>query len=140
MDGRIAEFAEVLRQNGVRVSTSEVVDAVRAATEVGVQDKALFRAVLRTTLIKREQYVDVFRRAFDAFFTGAAQTLDELEPSLVQRLAERGLLPEESLEVLREALREPPPGMSPLARAVLDRKSTRLNSSHSGESRMPSSA
>ena len=27
-----------------------------------------------------------------------------------------------------------------ISRAVLDRKSTRLNSSHSGESRMPSSA
>ena len=32
------------------------------------------------------------------------------------------------------------PGLSNARRITLDRKSTRLNSSHSGESRMPSSA
>ena len=54
MDARIVEFAEVLRQNGVRVSTSEVSDAARAAAEVGLQDKGIFRSVLRTTMVKRE--------------------------------------------------------------------------------------
>ena len=79
MDARIVEFAEVLRQNGVRVSTSEVTDAARAVAEVGVADKDLFRAVLRTTLVKREQDVDVFRRAFDFFFSGAARTFEALD-------------------------------------------------------------
>jgi len=39
VDARIIEFAEVLRQNGVRVSTSEVQDALLATTEVGLKDR-----------------------------------------------------------------------------------------------------
>ncbi|MET0402465.1 MAG: VWA domain-containing protein [Cystobacter sp.] len=116
MDARIVEFAEVLRQNGVRVSTSEVMDATRAAAEVGLQERAVFRAALRTTLIKREPDVPIFRRAFDAFFSGAPETF---EPSLAQQLKERGTLEGETVEVLLGELRDQLPGMSPLAQAVL---------------------
>jgi uncharacterized protein with von Willebrand factor type A (vWA) domain len=119
MDARIVEFAEVLRQNGVRVSTSEVVDANRAASEVGLEDKAVFRAVLRTTLIKREQDVDVFRRAFDSFFLGTGRTFEALEPSLVQRLQEQGLLEDDALRRLLDELHRRLPGMSPLTQAAL---------------------
>ena len=42
MDARIAEFAEVLRQNGVRVSTAEVVDAAQAVAITGVADRETF--------------------------------------------------------------------------------------------------
>ena len=53
MEARIVEFAEVLRQNGVRVATSELLDASRAATLVDLSDREAFRAVLRTTMVKR---------------------------------------------------------------------------------------
>jgi len=39
MEARIVEFAEVLRQNGVRVATSELLDASRAATLVDLSDR-----------------------------------------------------------------------------------------------------
>ncbi|OJH41828.1 VWA domain-containing protein [Cystobacter ferrugineus] len=120
MDARIVEFAEVLRQNGVRVSTSEVGDATRAVAEVGLQDKALFRAVLRTTLIKREQDGDVFQRAFDAFFSGTARPFEALEPSLAGQLQGQGLLEGESLRTVLDELHRRLPGMSPLAQAALE--------------------
>ena len=89
MDARIVEFAQVLRQNGVRVSTSEVQDALRATSEVGLKERPVFRAVLRTTLIKRELDVDIFNRAFDFYFSGAAKTFEALDKSLAQQIVEQ---------------------------------------------------
>ena len=119
MDARIVEFAEVLRQNGVRVSTSEVVDATRATAEVGLVDKGLFRAVLRTTLIKREQDVEVFGRAFDFFFSGAAKTFEALDKSLAQQIQEQGLIEGDNLTMMLHQMNDLFPGMSPLAQAAL---------------------
>src|SRR6218665_3669120 len=100
MDARIVEFAEVLRQNGVRVSTSEVTDAARATAEVGLGDKTVFRAVLRTTLIKREQDVELFQRAFDFFFSGAAKTFEGIDKSLAQSIQDQGLVEGDNLTML----------------------------------------
>jgi len=81
MDARVVEFAEVLRQNGVRVSTAEVQDAAQAACQVGLASRELFRSALRTTLIKRESDLDAFGRAFDFFFSGAAKAYEALDVS-----------------------------------------------------------
>ena len=70
MEARVVEFAEVLRQNGVRVSTSEVMDGARAAALVDLSERENLRSVLRTTLVKRSADVDVFDRAFRLFFSG----------------------------------------------------------------------
>src|SRR3954465_6744239 len=100
MEARIVEFAEVLRQNGVRVSTAEVNDAVLAVGEVGLADKGVFRSALAATMIKRELDLDVFRRAFEIYFTGAARTLDALDRSLLQQLEEQGLLEGDELQMV----------------------------------------
>jgi len=119
MDARIVEFAEVLRQNGVRVSTSEVTDAARATAEVGLGDKAVFRAVLRTTLIKREQDVGLFQRAFDFFFSGAAKTFEGIDKSLAQSIQEQGLIEGDNLTMLLFQMNQLFPEMTPLAQAAL---------------------
>ncbi|MBM7116349.1 VWA domain-containing protein [[Archangium] primigenium] len=119
MDARIVEFAEVLRQNGVRVSTSEVVDAARATAEVGLQDRTVFRAVLRTTLIKREQDVELFQRAFDFFFSGAAKTFEGIDKSLAQSIQDQGLIEGDNLTMLLYQMNLLFPEMSPLAQAAL---------------------
>jgi uncharacterized protein len=119
MDARIVEFAEVLRQNGVRVSTSEVTDAARATAEVGLVDKGLFRAVLRTTLVKREQDVETFQRAFDFFFSGAAKTFENIDRSLAQSIQEQGLIEGDNLTMLLFQMNQLFPEMSPLAQAAL---------------------
>ncbi|GMU05646.1 VWA domain-containing protein [Corallococcus caeni] len=126
MDARIVEFAEVLRQNGVRVSTSEVQDALRATAEVGVQDRALFRSVLRTTLVKRELDVETFRRAFDFFFSGAARTFEAIDKSLAKQLEEEGYLEGDLLKMVIYQMNLLAPEMSPLAQAILAGDRARL--------------
>lgn len=126
MEARIVEFAEVLRQNGVRVSTSEVQDAARATAEVGLVDRGLFRAALRTTLVKRELDVDTFDRCFDYFFSGAAATFAALDRSLVAQLEEQGLLSGDELKMLVVQMNALGPGLSPLAQAVLQGDRARL--------------
>jgi uncharacterized protein len=119
MDARIVDFAEVLRQNGVRVSTSEVSDATRAAAEVGLKDKEIFRSVLRTTLVKRAQDVEVFNRAFDFYFSGAAKTFEAIDKSLFEHMKERGLLEGDDLTMLLYQMNQLFNGLSPLAQAAL---------------------
>ncbi|CAM4377883.1 VWA domain-containing protein [Corallococcus sp. ZKHCc1 1396] len=126
MDARIVEFAEVLRQNGVRVSTSEVQDALRATAEVGLQDRSLFRAVLRTTLVKRELDVETFRRAFDFYFSGAARTFEAIDKSLAKQLEEEGYLEGDLLKMVIYQMNLLAPEMSPLAQAILAGDRARL--------------
>ncbi|RKH42494.1 VWA domain-containing protein [Corallococcus llansteffanensis] len=126
MDARIVEFAEVLRQNGVRVSTSEVQDALRATAEVGLEDRNLFRAVLRTTLVKRELDVDTFRRAFDFYFSGAARTFEALDQSLAKQLEDEGYLEGDLLKMVVYQMNLLAPEMSPLAQAILAGDRARL--------------
>lgn len=119
MDARIVEFAEVLRQNGIRVSTAEVVDAERATTEVGLEDPAFFRAALQSTLVKREIDVDAFNRAFAFFFSGAARTFESLDRALLKQLEEQGLLEGDELKMVIATLGWLFPQLSPLAQAAL---------------------
>src|SRR5437868_7916990 len=126
MDARIVEFAEVLRQNGVRVSTSEVQDALRASSEVGLKERGLFRAVLRTTLVKRELDVEVFNRAFDFYFSGAAKTFEALDKSLAKQIEEDGYLQGDELKMVLYQMNLLFPEMSPLAKAIVEGDRARL--------------
>src|SRR3954466_11614845 len=100
VDARIVEFAEVLRQNGLRVSTAEVSDAVRAASEVGLSEREAFKSALQATLLKRALDRETFDRAFDFYFSGAARTFDALDRSLADRIREEGLLEGDELTML----------------------------------------
>ncbi len=126
VDARVVEFAEVLRQNGVRVSTAEVQDAARAASDVGLESRELFRSALRTTLIKRESDLEAFGRAFDAFFSGAAKAFEALDASLVQELQVQGLLEGEELAKVAATLSRLFSQLSPLAQAALAGDRSRL--------------
>lgn len=119
MDARIVEFAEVLRQNGIRVSTAEVQDAALAVQSVGVEDKATFRAALRATLVKREADHEPFGRVFEFFFSGAARMFEAIDASLAQRIREAGLLEGDALKQVLQSLSDAMGQMSPLAQAAL---------------------
>jgi uncharacterized protein len=126
VDARIVEFAEVLRQNGVRVSTSEVQDATMAASSVGLEDRSAFRAALRATMVKRSLDEEVFGRAFDFFFSGAARTFEALDASLARRIEEEGLLEGDDLKALLAALSDLSRGFDPLTQAALSGDRARL--------------
>ena len=126
MDARLVEFAEVLRQNGVRLSPTEVVDAGSALSWVGLEDKQQVRALLQTTLCKRERDLPIFHRLFDFFFSGAAQTFEGLEKSLARALDEQGLLQGDELLMVLATLQKLLQEMSPMAQAALQGDRARL--------------
>lgn len=128
MESRIVEFAEILRQNGVRVGTSEVSDAVTAASLIGVADREGFRGALEATLIKRDADLEPFLRAFDYFFSGAARTFEALEASLFQRIQEQGLLEGDELKMVLATLEQLLPQMAPLTQAALTQDQPKLAS------------
>ncbi|WP_243338545.1 VWA domain-containing protein [Anaeromyxobacter soli] len=119
MYARVAEFAGLLRTNGVRVSPAEVADAVEAAALVGASERGSFRAALRATLVKRSRDVPVFDGLFDLYFSALGGALGGLERGVVGELDAQGLLEGDDLELVARTMEELLRGMSPLARAAL---------------------
>src|SRR3989337_2595796 len=58
-------FARALKQLGVKVSLSQVIDAARSADLVDIADKQDFRALLRSNLILQKEDFPVFDMVFD---------------------------------------------------------------------------
>jgi uncharacterized protein with von Willebrand factor type A (vWA) domain len=104
MDRRILEFIGDLRRAEIRVSPSEAVDALGAAAEVGLADRATFKTALAATLIKEARDLPTFDRLFDLYFLdlralgeGVRKALGPPDPR-IQALLDR-LLGEGGLEL-----------------------------------------
>jgi uncharacterized protein with von Willebrand factor type A (vWA) domain len=117
LDARLRDFADLLRQNGLRVSPAELADAAAAAVTVGLDRRADFRGALRATLVKRGPDAATFDRLFELYFAGAKDLVDELQSSLLKQLEEEGLNEGELEEVARTLMEMP---FSPLADALLN--------------------
>ena len=104
MDQRILEFIGDLRRGEIRVSTPEALDALQAASEIGVGEREDFRAALATTLVKESRSLPTFNRLFDLYFFDLAALGAEAAKSLgredawAKRLLER-LMAEGDLDV-----------------------------------------
>jgi len=61
-------FARALKQLGVKVSLSQVIDAARSADLVDIADKQDFRALLRSNMILQKEDFPVFDMVFDCFW------------------------------------------------------------------------
>jgi uncharacterized protein len=61
-------FARALKQLGVKVSLSQVLDASRSADLVDIAERSDFRAVLRSNLILQKEDFPVFDMLFDCFW------------------------------------------------------------------------
>jgi uncharacterized protein len=61
-------FGRALKQLGVKVSLSQVIDVSRAAEFVDIADKADFRALLRSNLISQKEDFPAFDMLFDCFW------------------------------------------------------------------------
>ncbi len=79
MEQALVHFAAALRAAGVRVSTGEAVDGLRAAAAVSLADRESVKIALGLTLVKDSRDWPVYSDLFDAFF--------HLEP-LTGRVAE----------------------------------------------------
>ncbi|HEV2076000.1 MAG TPA: VWA domain-containing protein [Thermoleophilaceae bacterium] len=101
---RLLDLAEELRGEGMKVGTSELLDAFGALREVPWTDQEDFREALAATLAKSQEDRRVFELVFDRFFFRAVE----------REAVERGLREERfagagerlDLEDLRERIRE----------------------------------
>jgi uncharacterized protein with von Willebrand factor type A (vWA) domain len=119
VEARLVEFARLLRQNGVRVSPAEEVDAVSALSLVGVDERAGVKAALAATLVKRAADVPTFDALFELHFSGMGRVLAAAERSLVTALQEAGLLEGDELAMVIQRLAAAAAGMGPLGRLAV---------------------
>ena len=61
-------FARILKQLGMKVGLSQVLDASRSLEFVNLASKADFRAALRANLVSEKDEVPLFERVFDYFW------------------------------------------------------------------------
>lgn len=69
MDRVLVDFIKALRGNGVRVSTSETLDAVSVIQLLGYSNRQQLRSALNCTLAKSEEEKHRFEHCFDQFFS-----------------------------------------------------------------------
>lgn len=119
MNDQIVGFSNLLRRNGIRVSPSENMEALRALELVGVEEPFLFRSALRSTLVKRSTDIRAFDELFDLFFLGFGRSVTDSDRRLMAQL---GLNPkqfQEWLDQVRNLLDDWEEELSPVARALL---------------------
>jgi hypothetical protein len=103
-EGRIAEnivsFCRTLRCAGLPVGTGQVIDALTAATIVGVQRREDFCQALRAVLVKDPGQFRLFAQAFQVYFRNPRL----LERMMSMLLPSRPVDPEEAGKALRRLL------------------------------------
>ena len=104
MQRKILEFANVLRQGGIRVSTAEAIDAFRALDHLGVSERELFRDALRATLVKRGDEIPTYDELFDLYWSGYYDQLKGAFGAAGDALDEQGIDSAALLEQIRERL------------------------------------
>ena len=122
MQKKILEFTNILRKSGIRVSTAEAIDAFQALDELSIDDRAIFRDALRTTMVKRGEEVPTYDELFDLYWSGFYDNLRETFGDAAASLAGLGIDLEELLKRIAQQIQ----GMqgdagelSELARAML---------------------
>src|SRR2546428_1359572 len=126
MDAKLVEFSNLLRQNGLRVSLAESMDMLRALAVVGLPDRRTVRATLRATMVKRSVDLPIFETLFDLFFSGLADAIKELTAATASALEMSEEEFQRFLDQLKQRLEEAGTELSPLARALLEADSGRL--------------
>ncbi len=126
MDGKLVEFAQLLRQNGVRVSLSETMDAVRALEAVGLNDREVVRAALRAAVVKRAADLPTYESLFELFFSGIAEAIRAVTDATQAAMDMTDEEFQQFLEDLEAMLKEQGIELSPLAKALLRADTGRL--------------
>jgi uncharacterized protein with von Willebrand factor type A (vWA) domain len=65
----VTQFVAALRENGIRVSPGETLDAVQALALSRVEGRKASRALLRLTLVKNVNDIPTFNEVFNRFFS-----------------------------------------------------------------------
>jgi len=117
MERRIVEFAGVLRRNGIRVSTAEALESLRAAELCGLGDRSAFKSALRATMVKRAPDLEIFDKLFDAYFSGLGDMIKELGAGAAGGMSDADF--QAFLDEMAELMAQMDPPMSQLAQALV---------------------
>ena len=90
----MVDFIRALRAAGVRISLAESMDAMRGADALGITDRDVFRAAMKTTLVKENKDQGTFEEYFPLFFGASVPPMQNIPDQLTQ----------EEQQMLRDAL------------------------------------
>ncbi len=126
MEDKLVEFANLLRQNGVRVSLAETLDAISASEVTGLNERELFRAALRSTMIKRANEIPVFEELFDVYFTGLGEIIKGASKGVQDALSMSDQDFQEFLDEVEQMLKQHGDELSELAKELLQNRDGQL--------------
>jgi uncharacterized protein with von Willebrand factor type A (vWA) domain len=126
MQEKLVEFANLLRQNGVRVSLAETLDAFGAAEVTGLSEKDSFRSALRATMVKRASELGTFEELFDLFFSGLGEIIKQASQAVQQALSMSDQEFQKFLDEVEKMLKEQGKNLSELAKQLMQNNSGQL--------------
>jgi len=126
MEDKLVEFANLLRQNGVRVSLAETLDAISASDVTGLNERDLFRTALRATMIKRANEIPVFDELFDVYFSGLGEIIKGASKGVQDALSMSDQDFQNFLDEMEQMLKEHGQEMSDLAKELLQNRDGQL--------------
>jgi uncharacterized protein with von Willebrand factor type A (vWA) domain len=126
MDDKLVEFSNLLRENGVRVSLAETLDALGASNLTGLGERDAFRAALRATMIKSASELPVFEELFDVYFSGLGEIIKQAGQAVQDALSMSDQEFQKFLDQVEEMLKKEGDKLSELARELLQDKSGAL--------------
>jgi uncharacterized protein len=103
LDAQLLTFAEDLRQEGVAVGTSEILDAFKALGEVDWNVREDFKETLAATLAKSPEDRRVFELVFERFFFRAAEA-EAARRQVTEAPGQDGGQSEINLDTLRQQI------------------------------------
>jgi len=121
MQDKVVEFTNLLRKSGIRVSVSEAIDAFEGLDELALDDRALFKDALRSTMVKRGDEIPTYDELFDLFWSGFYDNLRSSFADMQQQLGGEGIDLEDLLRAMAEQMGQMQGDMdlSELAKALL---------------------
>jgi uncharacterized protein with von Willebrand factor type A (vWA) domain len=126
MEDKLVEFANLLRQNGVRVSLAETLDALAASGVIGLGERDAFRGALRATMIKRASELPVFEELFDVYFSGLGEIIKQAGQGVQDALSMSDQEFQKFLDQVEEMLKQQGDKLSELARELLENRSGQI--------------
>jgi len=126
MELHILEFASLLRRNGLRVSPAETLDAFAAVATVGLGSRGVFKATLRSSMVKRAVDISVFDELFDTYFGGAGELIGDVSAAAIEHLELSPADLQRIVDRLRDMLEAMDPMPTDLTRALLTLDTGRL--------------
>jgi uncharacterized protein len=126
MEEKLVEFANLLRENGVRVSLAETLDAFYASDLTGLGERDTFRSALRATMVKRANELPVFEELFDIYFSGLGEIIKQASQAVQNALSMSDQEFQRFLDEVEEMLKKEGKNLSELAKQLLQNNSGEL--------------